>query len=315
MTHQPSSAMPEQVVQQAAAWVARIQSGDASAQDRRAFQLWMQADAGHRQAYEELSQLWGDLSEVSLPEGRLQYLRRRRALPRRVAMVLALCGLGFVFSQLPYLDRWRADQFTRIGEVRRIALADGSAMTLNTNSAVKLHFTEGQRRVEILRGEVFFDVESDPQRPFVVAYGDLTARVLGTRFSLGELQAGAQPGAVVEEGRVGVETMRSSLELGAGQWVAVDDTGQPHAHEGGTDALLAWRSGALVFSDTPLANVLATLERYQTGRIVTLDDALADLRVSGVFDLNDPDAALAALETSLSIRVHQLGPALTVVRK
>jgi len=300
---------------QAAAWVARLQSGDASAEDRHRFRLWLREAPENQTLYGEFSRLWGDLSEVELPEGHLQKLQRRRALPRRIATVLAVCGMGYLFAQTPYLDRWRADHFTVTGEVRQITLADGSAVTLNTDSALQITMGAEARRITVLRGEAYFDVVSDPERPFVVDTQGLTATVLGTRFSAGEMGAARDQAVLVAEGRVRVSAGEARRVLGAGDSARDSDAGTLPPVSGDVDQLLAWCHGTVVFSDTVLSDILAVLERYRGGQIMVLGEELAAMHVSGAFDLTDVEAALDTLALSLSLQVHRLGGGLAVVPK
>src|SRR5690606_20513701 len=71
---------------------------------------------------------------------------------------------------------------SNVGEVRRIALDDGSYMLLNTDSLAVIQFSEARRDVRLEKGEALFEVAKDPQRPFVVNAGDLTVKAVGTAF-------------------------------------------------------------------------------------------------------------------------------------
>lgn len=305
----------DSILEAAAAWVARLQSDDATAADRQAFENWIAENPDHRAAYDELRALWSDLGEVPIPEGRLGELRARRR--RRVGGFIGLClaaGVALLSLATPYGDRWRADYYTGVGEIRHITLEDGTDVDLNTDTALVIRYDQGQRKVRILRGEAFFDVAKNPLRPFVVEDGSLSATALGTRYSVGSARANFAADVQVEEGRVQVEAAGQHALLGAGEAATVDAQGRLSVSKADVDSATAWRDGKLVFSRRPLGQVLATLERYRHGRILLLDETAGGLEVSGIFDLHDTDDALRVLEASLPLRVTRLSGLMVVVQ-
>ncbi|MEI2297284.1 FecR family protein [Ensifer sp. MJa1] len=305
----------DSILEAAAAWVARLQSDDATAADRKAFDVWIGEHPDHRAAYDELRALWSDLEDVPISEGRLGELRAQRR--RRVGGFVGLClagGLAILSLTTPYGDRWRADYYTGVGEVRRIALEDGTEVDLNTDTALVVRYEQGLRRVWLLRGEAFFNVAKNPQRPFVVEDGSLSATALGTRYSVGSAGADFPTDVQVEEGRVQVEAAGQNAILGAGEAATIDPEGRLSLTKTDVAAGTAWRDGKLVFSRRPLRQVLATLERYRHGRILLLDGSVGDLEVSGIFDLHDTDDALQVLEASLPLRVLRLSGLMVVVQ-
>lgn len=305
----------DSILQSAAAWVARLQSRDATMADREAFEAWRVENPEHARAYDDLRTLWADLEEVPIPRERLGRLRASRR--RKATGIVALCltaGVAATLMTTPYADRWRADYYTDVGEIRRITLADGTQVDLNTDTALAVHFDAGQRRIELLRGEAFFDVVKNPQRPFVVEEGTITATALGTRYSVGAAVGGSFPDVQVEEGRVQVQTAGQDAVLGAGEAATIDREGRLALSKTDIAAGAAWRDGKLVFSRRPLRQVLATLQRYRHGRILLMDGTAGDLEVSGIFDLHDTDDALRVLEASLPLSVMRLSDLIVVVR-
>ncbi|ANK76160.1 iron dicitrate transport regulator FecR (plasmid) [Ensifer adhaerens] len=305
----------DSVLQAAAGWVARLQSEDATVIDRQAFERWLDEHPDHRAAYEELRALWSDLGEVPIPEGRLGQLRAQRR--RRVGGFVGLClaaGVAILTLATPYGDRWRADYYTGVGEVRRIALEDGTQVDLNTDTALVVHYDQGQRKVRLLRGEAFFAVAKNPQRPFVVEDGSISATALGTRYSVGATGADRAADVKVEEGRVEVEAAGQKAILGAGEAATIDRQGRLFLTKTDVAAGTAWRDGKLVFSRLPLREVLSTLERYRRGRILLIDEKAGALEVSGIFDLHDTDDALSVLEASLPLRVLRLSGLMVLVQ-
>ncbi|HEV7310052.1 FecR family protein [Ensifer sp.] len=303
------------ILQAAAAFVARLQSGDATEMDRQALERWLAENPDHQAAYDELRVLWSDLGDVPIPAGRLGELRAQRR--RRVAGFVGLClaaGVAILSLSTPYGDRFRADYYTGVGEVRRIALEDGTQVDLNTDTALVVRYDEGRRTVRILRGEAFFAVAKNPLRPFVVEDGALSAKALGTRYAVRTAGGGGAADVQVEEGRVEVEAAGQKTVLGAGEAATIDRQGRISLSRADVAAGTAWRDGKLVFSRRPLREVLSTLERYRRGRILLIDPAAGALEVSGIFDLKDTDDALTALEASLPLRVTRLSGLMVVVQ-
>lgn len=303
------------LVEEAALWVARMQSKDATEAERAVFHVWLRADAAHAAAYEEMQSLWGELGEIDLAPAE----RQKRRGPRRAMLAglagLCLIGLAALFAEKSGLkDRWQADYYTGIGETRVLALEDGSRISLNTDTAIAVHYSRKERRITLLRGEAYFDVAKNPERPFIVEDGALTAKALGTHYSV-RTGNGALPQEVqVEEGRVEVTTGAEVAVLTPGEAVTLGGDGRLVRARKDVANSMAWREGKLVFSGQPLREVLDILSQYRRGRIVILDEAAAKQRVSGIFDLKDTDQALTILEESLPVSVSRLSGMLVFVR-
>ncbi len=203
-----------------------------------------------------------------------------------------------------------------VGEMRALEIADGSTIQLNTDTAIAIDITDRYRRVEIYRGEAFFSVASDRDRPFEVIAGAGRTRALGTAFNVNRE---ARTVAVIE-GQVNVSTERNqealveTVVLGAGQSARLDEDGTISRHDPDVALQTAWRSGKLVFSDQPLRDVIFELDRYRPGAIVFLSEALAAERFTGVIDLEDTDRALDAIEKTLPVEVIRMTDRLTFLR-
>lgn len=315
MTGRHIEKIEDRIAEEAAGWVARLQSSDATDLDRREFQLWLRRDAAHQAAYDELKTLWGELKDVPVSPGRLKKLRMsRRAATRNIVAIGLIAVLSIALYRMGLVDRMRADHYTAVGEVRGITLADGSRVDLNTDTAIIIHYSATERRIELLRGEAFFDVVGNPQRPFIVGDAALTAKALGTQYSVRAPLDDALGDVRVEEGRVEVTAGNDQLVLGAGDVASLTTQGRLAVTKTDVANETAWRSGKLVFSGQPLRDVLTTLERYRHGRIVVLDRLAAEQRVSGIFDLNDTDQALQVLQDSLPVSVTHLTGMMVVVR-
>lgn len=295
----------EPVYEEAAGWVARLSSSDATDADRRAFEAWRSADPAHAEAYAEMDALWRKL-------GRLPDPRRRPGTPRALAGIafVALVA-GTLAYQQGLVDWLRADLWSGVGNVEHARLADGSRVDLNTDTALALHFTEQEREIELLRGEASFDVVPDPDRPFTVRGNGLSIRAVGTRFFV--RADGSENPVGVAEGRVEVSAAGHRAILEAGEAVKVGADANLSVTASDVDRKMAWRDGRLIFAGQPLSTVLAELGRYRHGRILLLERKLGERRVTGAFDLHDTDEALDVIAATMGVRVRRLSPLLVLV--
>lgn len=305
----------DRIAEEAAGWVARLQSSDATQADLDLFHQWLERDPLHREAFDEFRNLWGDLKDLPIPPERLDKLRgarRRRTVYRATTVAVGLMLLVSLYNA-GYVDRMRADHYTSVGEVRSVELADGSRVYLNTDTAITVDLSGTARRIHILRGEAFFDVAKNPQRPFVVEDGTLTATAVGTQYAVRAGTRSFEPDVQVEEGKVEVQSADQRVLVSAGYTAAIGGGGAVIVQPADVADATAWRNGRLIFSGRPLKEVLAALARYRRGQIVMLDRALGEQKVSGIFDLSDTDAALRDLEMSLPVSVTHITGLLVVV--
>lgn len=316
--------LPADARRQARLWLARVHGGEA---DAGALRRWLDEAAEHAEAYAEAEALWrasegpawrlaaeeGDALRGYLdamqrpPRGRRQGNPRRWLYPlASAACLLLMLWAGGWWQPGHWYADLAADYVSAPGEVREVKLADGSTLTLDADSAVAVSLDGEQRRVELLRGAASFAVQH-LTKPFVVRVGEGEARVLGTEFEVRRL--GDQARVTVAEGRVAVRASRAAgapeVVLGAGERVSFGATlGAPEAADG--RAALAWRQGWLTFYRAPLGEVLERLAPWYAGRILLLDDELAQRRVSGSFPSHDPQAALDSLQAVVGFRQQHL---------
>lgn len=315
----PMSDLPEseRLFAEATAWYYRLHAEDVTLAERQAFAVWRAQGQAHAKAWEEVLDLLGALQG---PARRLREQQaawrapRRRIWPKVASAAAAVLLLGLLVGQTPWLDRWRADYATTTGETRSLQLEDGSRIQLNTDSALQVDLDAGERRVRLLRGEAWFEVTRDPARPFVVRAGDGWVRVIGTRFSVAE--TAGQTRVQLAQGKVEIRAGTGQgvfLEPGQAVEYASSGPGAVHGFEPGR--AFAWRERQLVFSQQPLAEVVAELNRYWPGQTLVMGDGLRQRKVSGVFDIDKPDAVLKALTHTLGVRADQYTPYLRILRE
>ncbi len=301
---------------QALAWFARLQDSKASQRDRAEFADWLAASPAHQVAYDKVTQLWqspalnvalSQYAAIPLPQ------RQQKLCPQCwAAAACIVLTSGWLLLGSGLIERWQADAVTATGEQRRIVLSDGSAVTLNTDTALAFNTIGERRGVKILSGEAYFEVQPDKLRPFIVETEQGTVRVVGTRFSVktgDATQVDVESGIVACAGQQG-----DSRQLTAGQHTSI--AGRGVAAVTGIDAgrAFAWLNGRLIFQDQPLAEVIAELDRYYPGAIVISDAKLGQTRVTGNYKLEDSAAIIRALADIAGARIINLSPYLTVLK-
>ena len=236
---------------------------------------------------------------------------REPANPRRfgiaaiAASVLLVTGIGIYLR-----DSISGDGYTTpVGGVASIPLHDGSKITLNTESKIRVALTKDERRIELESGEAFFDVAKDATRPFIVAAGDRRIIAIGTRFSVRRDDDDVQ--VVVTDGNVRIEQRDGSksadLPAGAVAHATRDSVlvQKRTLHE--AEEFLSWRSGYLTFDETSLADAVAEFNRYTLRKIRIEDPKLSALRINGKFRSSNSEDFIQLLRTGFDIRAHQTG--------
>ncbi|MGF7174154.1 FecR family protein [Azospirillum doebereinerae] len=323
------------VDEEALDWLVRLQFGTANRAD---FAAWRARSPAHERAARAAETLWREIGRTDtavafaqreaarrtgpdprvarLPSGATRpasgrTVARRAVMTGAVAASAALVvGGSGVFGPLAALT---ADYATRPGERRTVSLPDESTVLLNTATALSVTFTPEERRISLEAGEAFFEVAKDPDRPFIVTARGGETRAVGTAFAVRD--NGDLVRVMVTEGIVEVTALSvAPVSLGAGQGIDYGPkatmTAPYHVNEA---VATAWRRGKLIFNQRPLVEVAAEMSRYSAGRIVVTSEELKRLPVTGVFELDDPDGMLRAIEQILPVKVVRL-PLLTLLR-
>ena len=320
MTEKSETSIKETAI----SWFVRLHDEDVSEADRSAFADWLGSNRAHTEAYREMEQLWSNLDQLEPVAARQQTgvrevgLRsepptpKRRPRLRQLAFAASvLIALGFGADNLVSRG-FLAEHRTAAGEQSAIDLDEKSRLHLNTASAVTTSFTDRQRRVSLIAGEVFFEVTSDPQRPFIIDTAFGKVEVLGTAFSL--KQTDSHLDIVVSESKVKVSTAGGETSLvTAGQGVRVKKSGIGPVKPADVGRALAWQRGRLVFDNRRLGDVLDEIERYRFGSILVMDASVANLPVTGSFAIDDTDRVLDRIEETLPVRVQRISQLLVLV--
>jgi transmembrane sensor len=246
------------------------------------------------------------------------------------ASVVAVASAALLFHPAPHASTMadnrpapprlplRASYETPVGAQKKIILADGTSVILNTNSRLDVDFADKQRDVHLTRGEAYFEVVHDKTRPFTVYANNYVVRDIGTAFDVhlskaGLVEVGVTKGSVEVKPADGAHVIDAANSLGvvtAGHDIVLGEKVEraeavPSADMG---RKLAWRQGQLIYTGQPLGEVLADVSRYSNIKIELADPALADLPVGGAFRTDQIEAIFAALENNFGVRAEWIDP-------
>ncbi|WP_233290839.1 FecR family protein [Shinella sp. PSBB067] len=287
---------------EATAWVVRLTSGTATAEDADALRIWRARSSEHERAFREVKRLWNNLGPALADKRRPVPLVGRRSFLAAGGVAASAAGAAFILSDLGFLppvNRLLADYTTAVGEQKSIALPDGSTAVLDGKSALVMGYTEDARHLSLTAGAAVFEVEGADPRPFVVSAADGKSTLSSGTLSL----AHAVDEVSVEciQGTVEVDC-QASITLMKGEGVVYSSAGLGQKATAEVETAAAWRKGLLVFNDRPLGDVVADLNRHRRGKVMLASNALGSRRVSGVFHLDRPQEILAHFENALHIR-------------
>ena len=294
----PSRGTGDALRREAARWFARMRGPEAE-RWHADFEIWF-AVPEHRAAYNRASEVFG-LGKLLRDEGGFVELPRR-AFARNVVAGAAAAGLLGAGGWLALAGRARQEGLvaTRRGEIRAVALADGSTATLDTETRLALRIG-AERRVTLVHGRARFRVAPDSRR-FVVDVGTSAVVAHGTVFDVMREDDGVA--ITLLEGRVEVRSSGiPSVPLAPGEGMR-RKAGGDFVRERASSRDAEWPSGIAVFEAASLAEVVGAANRYGPGMLVLAAPDLADLKVSGRFRVNEPDVLAPRLARMFGLRLE-----------
>lgn len=342
----PHDKKQKTIAEQAAEWVIRYDEGDLNPSDSGELMHWLILSPIHIDEFLLASVMWDDLGELANASKKdieqLVAVARQNvtpidqagtelpkqsqpAHPRTFPVWLAataatvLLAVGVAFSLYQPTDHFA----TGLGEQLTVSLDDGSTVYMNTLSELTVTFSAAERKVEILSGEALFEVAKDPDRPFSVNSGAVTARALGTLFNVQKYDKTTE--VTVVEGRVTVlprsrlessEALNGPLELNlqrsdifsAGEQASADAVGTVRRVESpNMEKTLAWRDQRLIFVAEPLARITADFNRYNREKMKVVGEKLQNRILTATFNANEPESLLQFLEKDPKIEVVRRG--------
>lgn len=328
-------------------WLMLLDERALTQEEQTDFKHWLNSSRQNPVAFEEVARVWGKMEILAgmaelFPLGSLEAeqamseiqpaIISRSVISRSViglaraagVFVLAVTSV-YLFNQYGFLTEDALDHqryITDVGETETIDLEDGSIITANTDSELRVSVGEDERRIELTRGEAYFEVAHDPDRPFTVHAGNGYVRAVGTAFSVYNNQGKVE--VIVTEGSVEVVSSESesvyaiykardkSVILESGQIAEYDDRVELYEAVDPEDISrqLFWKQGMLAFEGQSLEEVIAEFSRYTKTDIEIISDDIRDIRVGGYFQSDDLGGMLSALESNFGIKVTEVNPSL-----
>jgi len=348
-----STERTNEIEEAASDWLICRDSGQWTQADRGRFEQWLEASTANRITFLRLELAWEESARLKAlgagipadqppPPGSWNFTpffkqhhkdagdavgrgaisgaatRRGRYLALAASFLLAVVVGSGAYH---FWDRSGEHYTTAVGGIASVPILDGSKITLNTNSQVRVALTHAERHIELQQGEAFFEVAHDRSRPFVVEAGKKRVVAVGTKFSV--QRDGKSIVVVVTEGKVRLEDatrpLRNSADasgsaapagadapvfLTAGAIARADEAGLLVQHKSVAEAetRLSWRTGVLMFRELTLADAVAEFNRYNVRQIVIADPAVAALKVEGNFRTTNVEAFVRLLESGFPVR-------------
>lgn len=328
---------------EAARWLLRRRAEESTGEDADdlAFAEWLDRSESNRQDYAAVERAWqvaGSAGEHDAIAGWRQEALRYRAPARHrsqtqpspgasryrlaaiAAMLIAFVAIGLGSGVLTGLNPLRSTEdralrtfATGIGERTLLTLDDGTTITLNSNSRIAIGSEPGARYARLLSGQALFEVESDPEHPFLVETEDYRVTVLGTVF---DVRLGEDDTRVaLAEGKVrfsplhtNANEMRGAGEvtLKPGQQLIASTSGIAVA-SADVSGIMMWRSGRVQFRETPLPDAVAEMARYSKTPIAVDPEGLDGFRLTGTFKTANPEGFVTALTETFPVAAEEQG--------
>lgn len=322
-------------------WLAKAERG-LSEDEQSALDQWLDSDARHLGAYVRAQAAWIHAERATalgaMPEAEAEaeveptteggesiqakpaMFNRRKLIVAGSAMAASIAAIG-VFG----FDRSRTLE-SGVGEIRRLSLADGTALILDTDTKVEVAEGSSDRKLGLVRGKLFVDVIRHVSLPLIVQAGGLMMEMAEGSFGVQSLEdtplvalvtkgvlAVSQDGGFFQTRRAVTVETNNALTLTAGANLLAEDV-QPIAATQ-RDAILAWRDGMLSFGGETLATAVRAFDRYGPTRIVVADTELAHQKITGLFKADDPKGFAVAVAASFGAFVTPQGNNLRISRK
>jgi transmembrane sensor len=309
--------------EEAMLWLARQESGRITPSDLATFTSWHNQSLRHQGAYLRAKAIWHTLDQANVlsdivPDAKSEsvlhtlplttkYQGAKGGIDRRVWLMsgfAAAIGAALFFKTS---DQAEAILTTRQGEFRRIPLQDTSVANLNTDSEIEVKMSKSLRRIDLRKGEAWFEVAKNPDRPFVVEAGGIRVRAVGTAFSVRRREGGSD--VLVTEGVVDAwsdQNIGGRKRLKAGESAFIDDIPKPILVSKAPEKVerkLAWREGNIILDNDSLTEAVLEFNRYNSKTLTIADPDLANIELVGIYRLNEPEGFARDVQALLKVPV------------
>jgi transmembrane sensor len=326
--------MNVQIYAEATDWVVKHRDGELGSREKKAFDAWVRESPQHVRAYLEMSAIWEDVpsldpgwnpdAEELIARARAESnvfsvetpnadapAREHRDMQRtpgaryfQAKVLYALAASLLIAFACGWLLFQRDVYTTGTGEQRVVTLPDGSTVELNSRSRLAVHYSQHERRIDLLQGQALFRVERNAALPFIVQTGSTQVRAVGTQFDV--YRKTDDIVVTVVEGRVAVSSANAHPSmLAAGEQIIVTPASAAPVKRADAAAATAWTRRNLMFDGSPLTEVALEFNRYNTRRLLIDSPELANFHVSGIFSSVDPTLLVRFLRAQPELVVHE----------
>jgi transmembrane sensor len=310
--------MREMLEREAQEWLLRLTSGRATVADAAALKRWCGQSRAHAEAFAEANRLWENLGIPAQRVPNSDVLvhansNRAVAIGRRAflggAAAAAVAAIGYLAVRPP-LDLWPsayelgADYRTRTGERRRIAMGNGISIDLNTRSSLNVRQDDDEQRFELVSGEAAIATAERLPAPLTIVAAGGRIHAIDAQFNLRCEGAGAIVTCL--RGSVGIEYSGQSITLPEGRQISYANGALDPATTVDPTVVMAWREGQLVFRQTPLSQVIEEVNRYRSGRIILMNEALGRRLVEARIPLDRVDDLIVLVREAYGAQVTAL---------
>lgn len=308
--------------------IARKLAGEASSGEKKKLESWINEKDEHRKIFEEYSRLWEKSRDIKRLERididkewerfsqhtSIERSARKRSNLKLLTRLAAAIFAGLILGYSGLLI-YRSSTFEKIAasnQTREVSLPDGSLVTLNAGSEIKFpkKFKDASRKVE-LEGEGFFDVVSDPLKPFSVEAAGIIVKVLGTSFNIDAKGKKNTVTVIVAEGKVGIygkDGDAMSAELAKGDKAVINSvTGRISTTKNDDPNFNAYKTGHIVFENTSFRQVMNTLQNVYNVNINVSDKEVYEKRITVTFSNKDLDYVLRTIQETLDLDIEKSG--------
>lgn len=302
-------------------WIVRMASGEMTEDELAQFRTWRAASPEHNTAFEQERRLWRALrispAQDHAVRASWKRMSQKRTLKAGLFSLTAIAASAAIFLYTPALKIWlQADQWTG-STIRTVALADGSQVVLDSDTAIAIHYTPSHRDITLLRGNAFFKVHHDSTRPFRVTDQNGRIEDVGTVFEVRD--APARVTVSVSQGLVDVYTPRDRsvpARLREGERLAyTNGTVFPIERNIPPDEIATWSRGDLTLDNATLADAVQAISRYRRGAVYIWGEIPTARRISGVFRIDQPDEALSTIAATMGMKILHLPGNIMVFRR
>lgn len=296
----------DSIDEQAALWFTRQHSQRMTPKQRQAFKIWIENDV-NRQAYQDIAGLWRQCDALPRPTIATVEKKKRSLWRPMIHTTATLCLLTVLYLPYSHLPALLMDNMTLATSdlPKEMTLADGSKVYLDRNTQVRVAYVQEERRLWLDKGQAYFKVKSNSYRPFYVHADTRLIKVVGTEFEVSRYD-NHQINVAVHEGIVEVKaTPKSSpAYLYAGSQATSTLANDSFVISSvNIDSVGSWRFGQLHFFERPLNEVIAKLKPYLDINIQISSPEIAEMKVSGIANINDAKDFITAIPLILPVNV------------